>query len=71
MRLRLCADAEWELRDDRQVCARVVLALLATRSIDVPVNRVRRKLGDDANHSRVIGTVRGIGDSVTGVEASC
>jgi DNA-binding response OmpR family regulator len=51
--------------------ALVVLGLLATRSIDVPVSRVCRKLGDDANHSRVIGTVRGIGDSVTGVEASC
>jgi DNA-binding response OmpR family regulator len=51
--------------------ALVVLGLLATRSIDVPVSRVCRRLGDDANHSRVIGTVRGIGDSVTGVEASC
>jgi DNA-binding response OmpR family regulator len=36
------------------------------RSIDVLVSRVRQKLGDDAKHSTLIRTVRGVGYSFTG-----
>jgi two-component system OmpR family response regulator len=36
------------------------------RSIDVHVNRLRQKLGDDARHSTMIRTVRGTGYSFIG-----